>query len=152
MTWSPTLAETARKIASSCIYGHDTSVDGGGYGQNIGAGFLSTAMGQFITEGLYNSEVNNYVYYGGEPNLNTLSQWGHFSQIVWKSSITVGCYTSDCSATGLSNAPGIPPYFTVCNYGPAGNVIGGFGANVGPSIGLATVDASYGCPSRANCV
>ncbi|KAF3012837.1 hypothetical protein E8E14_009668 [Neopestalotiopsis sp. 37M] len=152
LTWSPTLAETARKIATSCIYGHNTTADGGGYGQNIGAGFMSTSMGQFITEGLYNSEVSNYIYFGAEPDLNTLSLWGHFSQIVWKSTTTVGCYTSDCTKTGLANAQGIPPYFTVCNYGPPGNVIGAFATNIGTSLGQPSVDASYGCPSRANCV
>lgn len=109
-------------IASSCIYGHNVTAGGGGYGQNIGAGFLSTAMGQFITEGLYNSEVNNYIYFGEEPDLSKLSLWGHFTQIVWKSSLTVGCYTNDCSATGLQNAAGIPPYFTVCNYAPPGKL------------------------------
>jgi hypothetical protein len=130
-------------------------------------------MGQFITEGLYNSEVSNYIYFGAEPDLNTLSLWGHFSQIVWKSTTTVGCYTSDCTRTGLANAQGIPPYFTVCNYGPPGestisldrdlmirlilminlgNVIGAFATNIGTSLGQPSVDASYGCPSRANCV
>jgi hypothetical protein len=78
-------------------------------------------MGSFITEGLYNGEVNSYVYFGMEPDLSTFGEWGHFTQIVWKSSSSVGCYTADCSATGLVNAgPPIPPYFTVCNYEPAG--------------------------------
>jgi hypothetical protein len=80
-------------------------------------------MGDFVTEGLYNGEVNNYHYYGGEPEVNTLGQWGHFSQIVWKGSTRVGCYTADCSSGGLGNAgPPISPYFTVCNYQPAGTL------------------------------
>lgn len=95
-------------------------MDGGGYGQNIGAGFSSTSMGQFITEALYNGEVNAYVYYGREPDLSTLSSWGHFTQLVWKSTFSVGCYTYDCSATSLRNVVGIAPYFSVCNYGPPG--------------------------------
>ncbi|KAJ9612935.1 hypothetical protein H2200_002876 [Cladophialophora chaetospira] len=146
LVWNPTMAEYAREIAETCVYGHVTSVGGGGYGQNIGAGFPATplGMGQFITEGLYNSEVNNYHYYGGEPDVTTLNQWGHFSQIVWKGSASVGCYTADCSSGGLTNAgPPIPPYFTVCNYAPPGNVLGAFAANVGVSIGLPTVHADY---------
>ena len=128
-------------------------------------------MGDFITEGLYNSEVNNYIYYGGEPDVNTLGQWGHFSQIVWKGSGSVGCYTADCSAGGLQNAgPPIPPYFTVCNYSPAGeftclfplsvsdtnwgslkltcfvnlgNVLGSFAQKIGVSLGFPTVYGDY---------
>ncbi|KIW94294.1 uncharacterized protein Z519_05610 [Cladophialophora bantiana CBS 173.52] len=146
LVWSSSLADTARVIAETCIYGHNTNVNGGGYGQNIGAGYPATPLGigQFITEGLYNGEVNNYVYYGMEPPLNTLSQWGHFTQIVWKSTNSVGCYTADCSSGGLANAgPPIPAYFTVCNYAPPGNVIGSFTANIGVSIGLATVYGDY---------
>ena len=98
-------------------------MNGGGYGQNIGAGYPDTplGMGAFITEGLYNSEVNNYIYYGEEPNLSTLNLWGHFTQIVWKSTDSVGCYTADCSASGLANVGNdVAPYFTVCNYAPPG--------------------------------
>ncbi|KIY01951.1 uncharacterized protein Z520_02089 [Fonsecaea multimorphosa CBS 102226] len=146
LIWSPSLADTAQVIAETCVYGHVTDVNGGGYGQNIGAGYPGTAlgMGQFITEGLYNSEVNNYVYYGEEPDYSTLDEWGHFTQIVWMATTSVGCYTADCSSSGLTNAgPPIQPYFTVCNYAPAGNLVGSFAQNVGRSIGLATVYGNY---------
>jgi len=99
-----------------------SDVGGGGYGQNIGAGYSGTplSMGQFITEGLYNSEVNHYTAYGSEPNLADFGMWGHFTQVVWKNTDSVGCYTADCTSSGLANAPSIPPYFTVCNYAPPG--------------------------------
>lgn len=77
-------------------------------------------MGQFVTEGLYNSEVNKYTAYGSEPNLADFGMWGHFTQVVWKNTDSVGCYTADCTNSGLANAPGIPPFFTVCNYAPPG--------------------------------
>lgn len=80
--WSQSLADTARIIAESCDYRHNTSVNGGGYGQNIGAGFNPNAMGFLITEGFYNSEVNHYTAYGKEPNTTEVGLWGHFSQIV----------------------------------------------------------------------
>ncbi|OAL40605.1 hypothetical protein AYO20_00341 [Fonsecaea nubica] len=148
LVWSSSLADTARLIAETCVYGHDTTVNGGGYGQNIGAGYPGTplGMGQFVTEGLYNSEVNNYVAYGTEPDVSTVGLWGHFTQIVWKASTAVGCYTADCtgSSGGLVNAgPPISPFFTVCNYAPAGNLIGSFAQNVGVSIGLPTVFGDY---------
>ncbi|KAK5208968.1 hypothetical protein LTR47_004679 [Exophiala xenobiotica] len=147
LTWSVSLAATAQQIAETCVYGHVTDLNGGGYGQNIGAGYPGTplGMGSFVTEGLYNGEVNNYIYYGMEPDLNTLNEWGHFTQIVWKSTTAVGCYTADCSATGLQNVGGnVQPYFTVCNYAPPGNFVGQFTPNVGVPIGLPSIDANYG--------
>ncbi|KXJ89560.1 CAP domain-containing protein [Microdochium bolleyi] len=150
LAWSSALAETARKITETCVYSFNTVTDGGGYGQNIGAGFPSNSMGSFITNGLYNPEVNSYTYYGGEPDYSTVGQWGHFSQIIWKGTSAIGCYTNDCSATGLANAPGIPPYFTVCNYLPAGNVVGAFTSNIGAPLGRPSITQSYGCVSQPN--
>jgi len=136
-----------------CIFQHNLTTDGGGYGQNIGAGFPATTMGRFVTGSLYNGEVNAYTYYGSEPNINTLSQWGHFSQIVWKATTSVGCYTYDCSSTGLGNtASNVPPYFTVCNYSPQGNYIGSFTQNVGASLLRASIDGTYECGTTQNCV
>lgn len=82
-------------------------------------------MGSLISEGFYNGEVNQYTYYGGEPDTSTLNGWGHFSQIVWKDQDSVGCYTTDCTNQpgGLGNVAsnsGIQPFFTVCNYNPPG--------------------------------
>ncbi|KAK5046171.1 hypothetical protein LTR84_008628 [Exophiala bonariae] len=145
LTWSPALADIAREIAQTCVYGHVTSVGGGGYGQNIGAGYTADpfSMGKFITEGLYNSEVNLYTAYGSEPNIADFTLWGHFTQVVWESTDSVGCYTADCTSNGLANAPGISPFFTVCNYAPPGNYAGFFDVNIGSSIGLGTVYADY---------
>lgn len=100
-------------------------MDGGGYGQNIGAGYMPVQMGLFITTGLYNSEAPNYHYFGSEPPINSseINKWGHFTQIVWKSTDTVGCYTQNCtdSPAGLQKVPaGVLPFFTVCNYAPPG--------------------------------
>ena len=78
------------------------------------------------------------------PNINSLSnnpdmtnfeKWGHFSQIVWAASTSVGCATFDCNAQGLANvASDTPKYFTVCNYYPEGNM-GGQYHNVGAPKG-----------------
>ena len=121
IAWDTALTNTAQKIASSCVYAHDTSTDGGGYGQNIGAGYYPFQVPAMITNGMYNGEVNFYPGYVGEPSMANFTKWGHFSQIVWKNTLRVGCYTQYCP-NGLQNAnyPGIQPYFTVCNYGPPG--------------------------------
>ncbi|KAH8660229.1 CAP domain-containing protein [Xylariales sp. PMI_506] len=152
LTWSSSLAETAKQIASSCVFAHNTTANGGGYGQNIGAGFPANDMGQFITDGMYNGEVNYYTYYGAEPVTSTAGYWAHFSQIVWKKTTAVGCYTYDCSATGVQGVgAGIGPYFSVCNYSPPGNYYGQFTANVGASLNKPSVYETYECPNYLNC-
>lgn len=80
-------------------------------------------MGAIISDGFYNGEVNHYTYYGAEPDENTLHEWGHFTQIVWKGSSSIGCYTTNCTDSGLQGVDpttGIMPYFTVCNYADPG--------------------------------
>lgn len=80
-----------------------------------------------ITELFYNNEISNFDGLYGEAtpgNINdeaAFDGWGHFTQIVWISTSSVGCATVDCSASGLANTGNsVPPYFTVCNYKPAG--------------------------------
>lgn len=121
LVWDNGLASTAQTIASSCYYAHNVTVNGGGYGQNIGAGYYPSQVPAMLTNGMYNGEVGFYPAYGVEPDMSNFARWGHFSQIVWKSTTNVGCYTQYCP-NGLGNVgtANIRPYFTVCNYSPPG--------------------------------
>ena len=51
------------------------------------------------------------------PDMTNFEKWGHFTQIVWKTTKQVGCATVQCDylQNGGKNLP-----FTVCNYGPPG--------------------------------
>lgn len=139
LTWSDDLASIANTIGNSCKYAHDTSAGGGGYGQNIGAGAEPSAIPGMITNQMYNDEINYYPGYGGEPDMGNFEKWGHYSQIVWKSTTEVGCATVHCP-NGLANTGGgVSPYFTVCNYKPAGNFGGQYGANVLKPQGMPTI-------------
>lgn len=94
-------------------------VGGGGYGQNIAAGVKPDNISAVITNLWYNGEVGWFrgQYGKPQPNMTNFAHWGHFSQVVWKHSTEIGCYTADCSKTGLQGVGGsVPPYFTVCNY------------------------------------
>lgn len=120
LTWDDNLADIALQIASSCNYAHNTKAGGGGYGQNIGAGAPDHQIDAMITNQMYNDEMMLYPAYGMEPDMTNFEKWGHFSQIVWKTTTKVGCYTQYCP-NGLSGvASNVSPYFTVCNYRPAG--------------------------------
>ncbi|KAJ9493483.1 hypothetical protein LTR99_006141 [Exophiala xenobiotica] len=131
LAWSDDMASIAAQIAASCVYAHDTSTGGGGYGQNIGAGSPPSDIPAMITNLMYNAEINFYpLPYGIEPDMSNFEKWGHYSQIVWKSTTSVGCATQYCP-NGLANVgSGVSPYFTVCNYSPPGNFGGEYAANV----------------------
>jgi hypothetical protein len=106
----------------SCLT-DNSQAGGGGYGQNIGAGASPDAVPALITDEMYNNEIGYFPtpYGQAQPDMSNFENWGHFSQIVWKSTTSVGCATVDCSAGGLANTgAGVSPWFTVCNYSPPG--------------------------------
>ncbi|KAF2221465.1 CAP domain-containing protein [Elsinoe ampelina] len=179
IAWSQSLADTALKIAKTCVYEHNTEMDGGGYGyvssfppfpphflpnsttsprfpnhsyvlklttciQNIAAGIVAGKISTILSDMFYNGEVEAYGgVYGQNPSMTNFGTWGHFSQMVWKSTTEVGCATYDCgsSATGvLKNYGGI---FTVCNYNPAGNYQGQYDTQVGQCLNQPTIDGTY---------
>ncbi|KAF2801373.1 PR-1-like protein [Mytilinidion resinicola] len=148
VSWDDALAATAQKIAETCIYAHSMDVDGGGYGQNIAAGTEAARVDWIITEGFYNGEVNAYpeASYGADnPDMTHFKSWGHYSQVVWKSTTHAVCYTKDCTGSGKGpkGLEGVTadctPFFTVCNYKGPGNFGGEYGKNVGRPKGYATV-------------
>jgi Cysteine-rich secretory protein family len=126
ITWNPTQAAIAAEIASSCIFAHNMSVLGGGYGQNLaayeyssGASSLSPSLmlAKSITNLWYYGEVLSFLpsYYGqATPDMTNFGAWGHFSQVVWSGSLTVGCASQFCDVNTIS--PTYQSWFTVCNY------------------------------------
>lgn len=159
MTWDLDLADSAKAVAKTCVFAHNMTVDGGGYGQNIAAGIQQTNVSYIISDLFYNSEAPafNGLYGQAQPSYSNFGAWGHFSQIVWKSTTRVGCATYACPG-GLANVgPSVPKYFTVCNYKSpgksptlvpeeetntdtlTGNYGGQYADNVGRPLGKPTV-------------
>lgn len=69
--------------------------------------------------------------------MTLFDSWGHYSQVVWKDSTTIGCAVQACEAGTLD--ADYPGYFSVCNYWPAGNVETEYAANVLAPLGQANV-------------
>ncbi|PWY81289.1 PR-1-like protein [Aspergillus eucalypticola CBS 122712] len=141
--WSSDLETSAYALAAKCVYEHDTSIDGGGYGQNIGYGVEASDIGVMITNLMYNDEMGYYtdLYGEADPDMTYFDNWGHFSQIVWAATTHVGCATVTCDTLGNVDASEALP-FTVCNYSPAGNYEGEYGTNVKRPLGHAVYVAS----------
>ncbi|RDW80396.1 hypothetical protein BP5796_05094 [Coleophoma crateriformis] len=151
VAWSENLASYASSTAATCVFAHNLTAGGGGYGQNLaaygGSGNIaamspSLLLARSISMQWYNGEFPSFLpsYYGqATPDLSNFGTWGHFTQVLWKSSTQIGCATQYCAAgTIFQNNPS---WFTVCDYAGAGNMIGAFGANVGKPLGNPVLNA-----------
>jgi len=69
------------------------------------------------------SEIADYgPYYGlASPPLHGPKEVLHFTQLVWKGSLTVGCASHFCPAGSPMGK--LNSWFVVCNYGPAGKFL-----------------------------
>ena len=109
LTWSPTLASAAQTYANGCVFAHSGAPD---VGENLCKGHATwTAC---MTAWAAEERFYNY----SSPGFS--AQTGHFTQMVWASTSTIGCGSAPCG--------GSPLY--VCQYAPPGNVIGQFSTNV----------------------
>lgn len=110
VVWNSTIAQFASDYlaSDSCVFKHS----GGPYGENIAMGYSTP---DDAMEAWYD-EYKDYDYAAGQFGETT----GHFTQMVWVSTTSVGCALDACN--------GRP--FLVCEYYPRGNVIGWFTENV----------------------
>ncbi|KAL1679279.1 fruiting body protein SC7 [Schizophyllum commune] len=107
-----TLSDKAADWASQCIWEHSNS------GQNLAAWFSTQANKPMnIPQGVggWNDEEPNY-------NATTYSGAGHWTQVVWKSTTSVGCAAYSCPPGRKPTDPWKTLWYYVCNYYRPGNV------------------------------
>lgn len=112
LIWSEDLAQSAQEwadhLAEKNIFEHSKS----NYGENLWKGTANLSSQTNMVDG-WGSEKKNFQP-GIFPDVSTTGKWsdvGHYTQIVWKNTTTVGCGL----ATGGRND------FFVCHYDPPGN-------------------------------
>lgn len=115
LVWSRTLAATAQAVADSCPSGHSKTP----YGENIA--WVSVLKTPAQITGFWYDEEPLYDY----ANPGFSFETGHFTQLVWADTRTLGC----AQATGCKTRI---PNVWVCHYDPPGNYRGQFGAKVAP--------------------
>ncbi|KAF5354800.1 hypothetical protein D9756_005544 [Leucocoprinus leucothites] len=120
LSYDNNLASGAASYAAQCHWGHS----GGNYGENLWS--LSTSGGtiQAAVQSWMN-EASQYDY--NNPGFSAAT--GHFTQVVWKATTTLGCASHVCN-TGSPFGSGEWTYI-VCRYTPPGNFLGQFPQNVG---------------------
>ncbi|KAG4030969.1 hypothetical protein MFRU_010g00970 [Monilinia fructicola] len=136
MSWNQTLADYALQEGSCTQFAHDLTAGGGGYGQNIAVAGNSNSAA-YTTEGALADAIKEWYaeeslygsLYGVASPSESVGDFLHFTQMVWQGSHQVGCAVKTCG-TDNSIYPGMYIWYSVCNYYPAGNVIGEFATNV----------------------
>ncbi|CAL9022670.1 unnamed protein product [Prunus brigantina] len=111
ITWDSTVEAYAQNYANSSAADCNLVHSNGTYGENLAKGsgsFTGTAA-----VNLWVAEKPNYNYTsnscaGGQQCL-------HYTQVVWKNSVRLGCARVQCS-NGW--------WFVTCNYDPPGNYVG----------------------------
>lgn len=142
LEWSTECEAAAQTAAEFCDFEHHTVK---GQGQNLftlsGKAYNVTAG---ITESWYKGEADIYHWWDQEPptdasgslDVELFEKYGHLTQMLWKDTTHVGCVTIDCgSKMTLAGAQSDLNKYTVCNYSPAGNVVGSFSKNVPAAAG-----------------
>ncbi|KAL9238525.1 hypothetical protein vseg_012931 [Gypsophila vaccaria] len=112
LIWNNTLAlfaETyANKVKVTC---NDLMKSGSPYGENTGSGY-----GSFSPVEAVNTWIGERVNYNHDSNTcKKGSDCRHYTQVIWRNTVSVGCAISFCG-------PGWP--FVACEYYPPGNIAG----------------------------
>ncbi|KAI3445854.1 hypothetical protein Pfo_002519 [Paulownia fortunei] len=109
VTWNTTLANYAQNYANQRISDCALTHSYGPYGENLAKGSSSTFTGVAAVN-LWVAEKSCYDY-----NTNSCTggnQCLHYTQVVWRDSVRVGCARVKCN-NGW--------YYVVCSYDPPGN-------------------------------
>jgi len=115
MDWSEDLASTAQEWANNCIFQHSGAPD---LGENIYVASWEAQADEVVDS--WASEVVSYNY---EDN-SCLAVCGHYTQVVWRESVHVGCAYADCDGNLLGASGMTSGRLWVCNYSPPGNWVG----------------------------
>lgn len=114
LSWDATLASDAQNWASNCQFAHSH----GPYGENIYASYGMAVTGASVVDS-WVSEKANYDY----ANNSCSGVCGHYTQVVWASSIRLGCALQVCSQNSPFGTGGNWD-LVVCEYDPPGNDLG----------------------------
>jgi pathogenesis-related protein 1 len=121
LTWDPALAAIAKAWVLKCVdldavpglvdHNPDRSAGGAYIGENIyGA---SGAAGGPAAVTAWASESASYNYASNQCAVG--KECGHYTQLVWRETMRVGCALYNCGALRFGNT-------VVCDYAPGGNV------------------------------
>ena len=113
--WSSSAQALAEDWAARCDFVHR---DPNSLGENLSAGTQEFGPTEVVND--WAAERSDYTW--ATNTCRAGQACGHYTQIVWRSSVGVGCAQQRCT-TGSPFGAGVW-FFVVCDYEPAGNFIG----------------------------
>uniref|UniRef100_A0A0A9ZC82 Venom allergen 5 n=1 Tax=Lygus hesperus TaxID=30085 RepID=A0A0A9ZC82_LYGHE len=120
MVWDNEMAQRAQSWADNCVFEHDSNrkdSKGKYFGQNLVVTWAQKDPGSPNIEKMIDTWFNEVYEHGYTGGYN--SKTGHYSQLIWADSNKVGC-----GLTSYLDTNKLYSDLLVCNYSPAGNVIG----------------------------
>jgi hypothetical protein len=121
LEYNDSLASYASDYSTNCQWRHNPDLSSSGFGENLARGYANVSAAVFA----WYDEVNEFDYdFDTRDPTGFTEATGHFTQLVWRSSVSVGCGWTDCGGRN-----GLEGVFVVCNYYPAGNVLGPSGSD-----------------------
>ncbi|KAH8497700.1 hypothetical protein Peur_073825 [Populus x canadensis] len=110
ITWNNTVAAYAQKYANSRVENCELEHSGGPYGENIAEGY-----GNLNGVDAVKMWASEKPFYSHDTNSCVGDECLHYTQIVWRKSVHLGCGRAKCK-NGW--------WFVTCNYDPVGNIEG----------------------------
>jgi pathogenesis-related protein 1 len=124
--WSTSAEQVAQAWAAGCVYAHNAGrgADGTARGENIAAtastGPSTSTPADAVA--MWADEWPSYTYASNSCASGQVC--GHYTQLVWRATVRVGCGHATCSSGSPFPAPYTTWEFFVCDYEPPGNVVG----------------------------
>jgi len=120
MAWSSAAADAASAWARQCTWSHDPALSALGLGQNLYASTGAATPAAAVAT--WASEAGDYDLASNTCRAGQVC--GHYTQLVWRSSVGLGCDIERCT-TGSPFGSGAAEWWNVvCDYAPPGNWVG----------------------------
>ncbi|ETN38907.1 uncharacterized protein HMPREF1541_06949 [Cyphellophora europaea CBS 101466] len=120
VSYNESLASYAADYSRECQWRHNPDLSSSGLGENLARGYANVSASVFA----WYDEVNEFDYdFDRDSPTGFTEETGHFTQLVWRETQAVGCGWTDCEGRN-----GVDGVLVVCNYWPAGNVLGPSGS------------------------
>ncbi|MCB1158061.1 MAG: hypothetical protein H7A25_17075 [Leptospiraceae bacterium] len=118
VSWDSTVATYAKSKVeylanqNNCTMSHTAGPSNPGYGENLYWRSAAGAKADDVVKAWY-SEKQYYTYSSNTCQSGQVC--GHYTQVVWKTSVKIGCYAAKCPSGAE---------IWGCNYSPPGNYVG----------------------------